>query len=131
MLSRFGLLSGFKDTGNNISGAMGEFVDSLGTLLKDAIGDATRLEVSTYTSDNMSGVTYEKGKFVGPADLRAQTVIELDGDTSVCIPMKAGEIDDELWAIHLEIVKQAQASRNELMQIAVSAATSVLTLGKA
>ena len=62
--------------------------------------------------------------------MRAQTVIEIDGDAAICVPLKDGEIDDELWAIHLEAVKQAQASRNELIKTAVSAATSLLTLWK-
>jgi hypothetical protein len=87
------------------------------------------LEVSTYASDNLTGVTYNfaSRKFEGTAKLRALTRINLDGDTLVCVPEKEGEIDEALWKIHLDTVGQAQAHRAELLKAMVSAATSLLS----
>jgi len=62
----------------------------------------------------------------GTAKLRAFTRIKIDGDTLVCVPERQGEIDEALWAIHLDMVQQAQAHRAEMIKTAVSAATGLL-----
>jgi hypothetical protein len=100
----------------------------LGEALKKAIDDTSSLEVSTYVSDNMAGVTYDtaSGQFTGSAKLRAMTRINFDGDTLVCVPEKEGEIDQALWTIHTDMVQRAQAHRTELLKAAVSAATGLL-----
>ncbi len=78
----------------------------------------------------MKDVTYDSGKFGGGAQLRAMTRVSIDGDTLVCIPEKDGEVDSTVWEIHLEMVKQAQASRAELMKTLVSAATGIVNIVK-
>jgi hypothetical protein len=109
-----------------LSGALREFVDKLGTYMSNALDDATSLEVSTYVSDNLGTVTYEAGKFSGSARLRALTRVKIDGDTLVCVPENEdGEVDTALWQIHLDMVKQAQEARSELMKTLVSAASNL------
>jgi hypothetical protein len=60
------------------------------------------------------------------AELRAFTRIKIDGDTEVIIPEKASQIDRDLWQIHLSMVEQATANRNEMIKAAASAATGLL-----
>lgn len=111
------------------SGPLKEFVDKLGQYLSKALDDATSLEVSTYVAGDLSTTEYENGKMKG-AQMRAFTRISLDGDTIVCLPEKDGEVDTAVWEIHLQMVKQAQESRAELMKTVVSAASSLAGLGK-
>jgi hypothetical protein len=86
------------------------------------------LEVDTYVSRDLDQVEYRDGKFVG-ARLRAATRITLDGDTKLCIPQdEAGDLDTELWAIHTEAVRQAQASRTELVKTAIEAGSGLFNL---
>jgi len=122
-------VSGLKQAQNRLTQALQQFSDQLSTTLQKAAADTSSLEVSTYASDNLTGVSYNltSGKFEGTAKLRALTRINLDGDTLVCVPEKEGEIDEALWKIHLDTVGQAQAHRAELLQVMVSAATSLLS----
>jgi hypothetical protein len=118
-----------KPAGEATPGALQQFMDKLGAFLAQAIDEAASLEVKTYVSDDMTAVQYEKGAFTGAA-LRAVTRMNIDGDTLVCVPQKDGEVDKELWAIHLEMVKQAQVGRSELMKTAIAAAQSLVSLIK-
>ncbi len=62
------------------------------------------------------------------ANLRAMTVITILGDIEQVVPVQDGNVNHELWNIHQELVKQAQASRNSLIQAAMSAAASLANL---
>ena len=55
------------------------------------------------------------------AQLRAYTRIAPGGDMDVCVPAKDGRVDTELWQLHAELVKHAQAQRTELMNTMFSA----------
>ena len=112
-----------KETKEKIVSSFQKFVQKLGQVLEAAIDDATTLEVSTYVSDDMTKVT---GDIKSTAKLRAITRIKIDGDTVVCVPEKEGEIDKDLWAIHVDMVQQAQANRAALIETAVSAITDLL-----
>jgi hypothetical protein len=124
----YGLLDSFKQPLTQLTDALQEFAGKLGEALKKAIDDTSSLEVSTYVSDNMAGVSYDaaSGQFTGSAKLRAMTRINFDGDTLVCVPEKEGKIDQALWTIHTDMVQRAQAHRAELLKAAVSAATGLL-----
>jgi hypothetical protein len=114
-----------------LSGSLKEFVDKLGTYMSGALDDATSLEVSTYVSDDLGTVKYESGKFSGSARLRALTRVKIDGDTLVCVPQdEDGQVDTALWQIHLDMVRQAQEARTELMKTLVSAASNLAGLMK-
>jgi hypothetical protein len=121
----FGLFDGgsLAATRDRLAQALQEFAARLGAALQRAVDNAASLEVTTYVSDDMARVTKE---FEQTANLRAYTRINLDGDTTVCVPKQASEIDKDLWAIHLDMVKQAQANRTEMIKAAVAAATSLL-----
>jgi len=112
-----------KETKEKIVSSFQKFVQKLGQVLEAAIDDATTLEVSTYVSDDMTKVT---GDIKSTAKLRAITRINIDGDTVVCVPEKEGEIDKDLWAIHIDMVQQAQTNRAALIETAVSAITDLL-----
>lgn len=82
--------------------------------------DVATLEVVTYTSHDMAKV--QKENMAGTADLKAITRIKADGDIEVCIPQnKESEVDQVLWAIHSDMVQQAQANRVALIKIVVDA----------
>ena len=107
-------------------GALREFFEKLGTYLSSALEDAATLDVSTYVSDDLGTVIPERGKFGGSARLRALTRVKADGDTLVCVPQdEDGQVDATIWQIHLDMVKQAQETRNELMKTLVSAASNL------
>ena len=120
----FGLFDGssLAATRDRLAQALQEFATRLGAALQRAVDNAASLEVTTYVSDDMTRVTKE---FEQTANLRAYTRINLDGDTTVCVPKQASEIDKDLWSIHLDMVKQAQANRTEMIKAAVAAATGL------
>jgi hypothetical protein len=120
---------GILDIGASLGGGVKKFVDKLGDFLSSALDDAASLEIKTYVSGNMAEVKYESGQFSG-ASLRALTRMRIDGDTDVCVPEEGGEIDIDLWQIHMDMVKQAQESRAELLKTVVSAASGLAGLLK-
>ncbi|NTW00322.1 MAG: hypothetical protein HGA19_03335 [Oscillochloris sp.] len=101
-----------------------EFADRLGETLKKAIEDASYLEVETYVADDLAQVNYRAGEFSG-AQLRAVTRMALDGDTQVIVPRRDNQLDKELWAIHLSMVQQAQATRAEMIRTIAHAAAGL------
>jgi hypothetical protein len=70
--------------------------------------------VRTYVSEDIGAVTYDKGVFSGNVRLRAITRVNIDGDSLVCVPETDGELDTAVWAIHMDMLRQAQNSRAEL-----------------
>lgn len=106
--------------------ALQQFTDQLGKTLEQSVDNATSLQVSTYVSDDLTGVTYEKGRFTGTAKLRAVTRLNLDGDMLVCVPETEGVVDKNLWEIHLSMVQQAQVNRAEVIKAVTAAATGLL-----
>jgi hypothetical protein len=125
----YGLIENFKQAQSSMGAALGGFVDKLSAFLSATLDEASSLEVSTYASQDMSQVVYEKGQLKG-ATLRALTRIAIDGDTLICVPERDGEVDTELWEIHKEMVAQAQASRAEMLKTVVSAATNLVDIIK-
>jgi hypothetical protein len=128
----YGLMDTLKSTQERLTNALMQFADKLGESLKKIIDNASSLEVSTYVSDDMTGVTYDlnTGQFTGTAKLRALTRINFDGDTLICVPEKEGEIDKNLWTIHADMVQRAQTQRAEMVKAVASAATGLLNILK-
>jgi hypothetical protein len=131
----FGVADLFKKVdsaeGGAVSGGLSQslkgFVDKLGEFLSKALEDATTLEVSTYVADDLSTLQYQGGKFIG-ARLRASTRVNIDGDTINVVPEKDGEVDMSVWAIHMDMVRQAQTNRNDLMKTIVGAASGMVNI---
>ncbi len=114
---------------NNVSTSLQQFGQKLSAFLSAAIDNAASLEVSTYTSDNMSQVSIQ-GSQISGAQLRAVTVVRIDGDIKQVIPVTdSGDPDVSLWDLHLEMVRQAQASRTELLRAAIASLSSLTNLG--
>lgn len=119
----YAIRESLRDARDRLIEAVQEFADKLGQALEKAVDDASSLEVTTYVSDDMSKVTRD---FEQTASLRAYTRINIDGDTSVVVPKQKGEVDKDLWAIHVDMVRQAQENRTEMIKAGVVAATSLL-----
>jgi hypothetical protein len=128
----YGLFDALKPTYDHLTSAVAQFADRLGDALKKALDDASSLEISTFTSDDMTGVTYDLStrKFTGTAKLRALTRISFTGDTLLCLPEKEGEIDHDIWAIHAEMVGHAQTQRTAMLTAMAAAATELLKVVK-
>ncbi|HET6261459.1 MAG TPA: hypothetical protein VFG99_04370, partial [Chloroflexia bacterium] len=109
-----------QSAGRSLADTLQQLTARLAATIQHAIEDINSLEVATYVSEDMEGVTYEGGKFTGPAHLRALTRINLDGDTAVCVPEKDGQIDQAVWAIHIDMVAKAQAHRAEMLKLSLS-----------
>jgi hypothetical protein len=119
----YGLGDSLRDARTRLTTAVQDFADKLGATLEKAVDDATTLNVYTYVSEDMTRLGRELDQ---TARLRAFTRIRIDGDTEVYVPERSGEIDQALWAIHLDMVQQAQANRAEMIKTAASAATGLL-----
>lgn len=125
----YGLIDSFKQVQSGVSTSLQEFVNKLGVFLTQALEDASTLEVTTYVSDDLNDVKYENGKFQG-AMLRAVTRMKIDGDTLVCVPEQGGQVDQELWKVHTDMVQIAQENRIEFLRTVVSAASGLVNLIK-
>ncbi|MBX0329777.1 hypothetical protein K2Z83_19080 [Oscillochloris sp. ZM17-4] len=125
----FGGLFGGGDKGGEtmkkLAESLQEFAEQLGETLKRAIEDAAHLEVETYVADDLASVDYRSGNFDG-AQLRAVTRMGLDGDTQVVVPRREGQLDEELWAIHVSMVQQAQTNRADMIRAIAGAAAGLL-----
>lgn len=126
----FGLIEDLTKGASSIGTAMQQVVQKLSDFLSKAITDAATLEVTSYTSRNMGQVQIlPDGKVTG-AELRALTALRPDGDVVQVVPVdENNDVDTSLWEIHLEMVKQAQASRAELIHSAISTVSSLVNLG--
>ncbi len=126
--TEYGLVDSLKQGKAELSDNLKEFMDKVGDFLSKAIDDATSLEVKTYVTEDMGAVQYENREFTGGVKLRALTRVNIDGDTLVCVPEVDGEVDTAVWGIHLEMTKQAQASRTEFVKTVVQAVTGLANL---
>jgi hypothetical protein len=128
----YGLGDDLRGATDKLRESLKTFADKLGDLLQRTVDDVTRLEVATYVAGDMTVVSYNSrtGKFEGDVQLRALTSIKLEGDTVVCVPQRAGEVDEALWQIHSDTVTQAQSYRTELLKSAVSAAAGLFNAFK-
>ncbi|MGE5249612.1 MAG: hypothetical protein ACM3QS_05305 [Bacteroidota bacterium] len=124
----YGLLESLRTGQAAVTDAVQKFVQKLGEYLSTALDDATSLEVRTYVSPDIGAVTYDKGAFGGNARLRAVTRVNIDGDSLACIPETDGELDTAVWAIHMDMIRQAQDSRAELMKTMVLAASNLANI---
>jgi hypothetical protein len=120
----FGIMDSLSDARTRLTNAVSQFADNLGRTLTKVIDDASTLQVSTYVIDEMPGQL--GAEIPAGARLSAFTSIKIDGDTQVIVPSGAGRINQDLWAIHLDMVEQAQNNRAEMMKAAASAAAGLL-----
>jgi hypothetical protein len=108
-----------EDEGEGLVDSFRKVASDLAAALSKALDDVSSLEIMTFTSDDLDGVKYDSEirQLSGQLRLRALTRISFDGDTQVCLPQRDdGRVDRELWQIHLDMVKEAQANRTELIR---------------
>ncbi|MFZ6185215.1 hypothetical protein [Nannocystis pusilla] len=94
--------------------------------LRDALEQAVRslgdLEVRTFvTADSKAIVTAGREQLPALAELRIVTRIGPGGDVDTLVPGDGKALDAELVRLHLELAKQAQAQRGELLQALLAA----------
>jgi hypothetical protein len=121
--SNEGEQSTIEQTRDYLGGAIQEFANRLGETLKKSISEVTTMEVSTYVSDEVESTLED-------ASLRAFTRVRFDGDTEACVPRHEGEIDAELWQMHLDMVERAQVHRAELLKTLAEAASGLFDVLK-
>src|SRR6478752_5598861 len=94
----------------------------LGALLTKALEDVTSIEVRTFTSEATDAALASTGDpLVSNTRLRAFTRIAVDGDTQICIPLRAsGEPDEALWKLHAEAVAGAREDRAKAIASAIA-----------
>jgi len=109
-----------------------DFTGRLAEALSKAADDISSLEVATYSSSDLEGVKYdyESKKLAGQLRLRALTRIAFDGDAQICVPERDNAIDHDLWQIHLEMVKEAQANRTQFLAAMAEMATKLVGILK-
>jgi hypothetical protein len=109
---------GLQDQFGNLSNSVREFTRQLAQAMGKAAEDILTLEVKTYTTSNLETLTKRK--------LRARTHVAFDGDTDVYVPEKAGEVDQDLWQIHIDMVREAQNNRAQFLSAMAELATNLL-----
>ena len=125
----YGLGDDIADKAKEIYAAMTKALSSMTARLADLAEDVSGLEVATYVSDDLENVEY-KGGFSENAEKRAVTHISIDGDTEVCVPTSAGELDESLWLIHNQMVDQAMKNRMEMIKAAAEMLASLMGVSK-
>jgi hypothetical protein len=110
-----------RDKDDKEPGLLAQLAKRVTETLGSAITDAMTLEIKTYVSRDVgSAVGASEGLGASAhAQLRAFTRCTLDGDTEACIPLEkdTGKIDEALWSVHSELVKQAQQHRTEMIKM--------------
>jgi hypothetical protein len=116
----------------SLADSLRSFTRGLAEALGKAADDVSSLEVITYASDDMEAVKYdyETKKLTGQATPRALTRIAFDGDTQICVPRSQEAVDEALWQIHLEMVKEAQDNRTKFLGAMAELATRLIDILK-
>jgi hypothetical protein len=109
-----------------LSGTLENVVARIGATLEAVVNGLTTVEVATYVSDNVANVEFKDGAFVG-AKLRARTRLGMDGKTVNLVPETNGKVDEALWGVHMASVDKAVANRSEMIKLAATAASSLLS----
>ncbi len=116
---------GLSDTASNLATSLQDVSQKLVGMLTTAVDDMTSLEIHTYTSADLSTVSYDpkNHKFSPEAKLQALTRISLDGDILNLLPQRQRksvegddgqvevEINEQLWTTHREMVDLAQTNK--------------------
>lgn len=116
--------------GQTLGDALKSFIRQLTESLSQAADNISSLEVRTFGSNDMNQVRYDFGsrEFSGPVRLRALTRINLDGDMQIVVPEKDEQLDEMLWAAHVSMVKEAQATRAQFIGSMTEMATRLIAL---
>ncbi len=120
----FAVAFGLGDQFANLQDSLRSFTKKLADALDKAADDIMTLEVKTYTTGALDKVTMQDET---QAKLRALTYISFDGDMKVYVPEKSdGGVDLDLWQVHLDVVREAQANRAKFIASMADMAASLL-----
>ncbi len=101
-----------------------KFSNQIAQAVKDASEDILTLDVETYSTDDLPAI--QRGN-TADRQLRAFTRVKFDGDMENYVPTRAGGgVDQELWQIHMDMVREAQANRAQFLQAMAELATNLL-----
>jgi len=115
---------GLRDEWESLGNAIRRFTSQLATALGQAAAQITTLEVKTYSVGDLDAIVKDAA---GQARrLRAYTRVDFDGDMEVYVPEKSGEVDQVLWRIHADMVREAQANRAQFFRTMAELATGLL-----
>jgi hypothetical protein len=128
-VEEFGIKEDLAEKAKEIYESMTTALTQTTSLLAKFAEDITGMDIVTYVSEDMQNMDYEGG-FTEGAKKRAYTHISIDGDTEVCVPMNAGELDETLWEIHNEMVNQAMVNRMEMVKAAAEILTNLMGVSK-
>jgi hypothetical protein len=105
---------------DSMPSTLAELAESTLEALRRALGEALKLEVTTYAGD----VPTARATAAGDASRHppaAYTCCRIDGGTVLSVPVDAhGAVDVELWRIHEAAVTQARQQRAETLRLVLS-----------
>ena len=117
----------------DLAKAVESFASQLAEKVEHFIGDMTTLEVRTYTTpEDQIKVLLKQPPDAnqiateGAIRLRAYTQVSFDGDATVFVPEKDGEIDRAVWDLHQTMVNQAMQNRATMIKTMGDAAAAAL-----
>ncbi len=116
--------------GQTLGDALKSFIQQLTDSISQAANNLTSLEIRTFATGDMSQVRYDfaSREFSGPVRLRALTRISFDGDMQAVVPEKNDELDEAFWKVHIDLVKEAQATRAQFIGSMTEMATRLIAL---
>ena len=121
--------AGLREQIDDLTSSIREFTSELATVLGKTAKEITTLEVKTFTTEDIDALSHAGASGTPNARLRALTRIAFNGNTEVYVPERAGgEVDRDLWQLHLDIVKQAQANRAQFLQAVAEMAANLLKI---
>ena len=125
----FGLLALLRGKAGADLGLFQQFAQTLAQTLERSLSELGTLNVRTFVAKDLqaAGVA-EAAKLGEHAELRAFTRIGTGGDMDSCLPAKGDGLDDRVWALHTDMVKQAQAHRAELLRALLDVSSNVLKI---
>ena len=118
------------DLARGIKSASEKLVGALATLA----ADLATLEVVTYVGKDDADLDHVKydsvnNRFNGSVQCCAVTELRIDGKMAVVVPrLPSGELDEKLWALHIEAVRSAQEQRVELVKAASTAMAGLVSV---
>lgn len=114
---------GLREQFDGLTESLKKFTDQLAVGMGQAADDILTLDVETYSGD-LAVIVQGKTQDAKP---RAYTHIDFDGDMKVYVPENIeGAVDQEIWTIHMQTVREAQANRAKFIQAMAELATNLL-----
>lgn len=126
----FGLLARLRGLGGaGEPGPFQLFAEGLLNTVARTLTDLGNLEVRTFVARDMQVALSDPRHPSAGSELRAFTRVSLGGDLESCVPAGGDGVDAALWALHADMVKQAQAHRAELLRALLEATTHLTKPG--